>query len=141
MNYKTLLALFKDDNFNDIIRHIKLNLNQCHTKREKIDMASSLIFGNLRKLNLQNKKSEMLQDSQYSSNLGSRKSFMSKKSILSQSPTLSIANSRRDSINSRNRRQMVNASPPVRIRSIKKSFFKTRRTESLGIDDSLEVPT
>ena len=100
MSYQALLALFKDENFNDIIRHIRINLSECNSMREKIDMASALILGNLRKLNLQNKKAQALPESLKSSVMGSRMSIASKRSIGMDSSRNSISRSRGANTNS-----------------------------------------
>lgn len=55
MSFDGLVELFKDENYLDIERHISINLEECSTKRDKIDMASALLLGNLRKLNLGDK--------------------------------------------------------------------------------------
>lgn len=78
LSYDGLVTLFKDENFNDIEKHIKINLSECPRKRDKIDMACSLVLGNLRKLNLDRNKQQN-QKTQSGSFNGSIKSIASSK--------------------------------------------------------------
>jgi hypothetical protein len=116
LSYEGLITIFKDENFDNLIRHLKSGIRGDKTKKEKIDIVVSIVKRTLRKLDLdQSSVSETLFEGSYKTPdfEGSNKGTSPSRKVLSRNSNLS----RNDNLS--------------RARSVRSRKFRIRRSSHM----------
>ena len=65
LSYDELMSVFREENYENLIRHVKHSLRHAQSDKEKIDAAVSVVRKNLKKLNLNESSDESVEDSEF----------------------------------------------------------------------------